>query len=68
MKCRQCQYLWGLRRFFLEKENKKSKKVEKSFKKVFTMQNTHDIISELRREIQHRTLTNKQQCNPENSK
>ena len=29
MKCRQCQYLWGLRRFFLEKENKKSKKVEK---------------------------------------
>ena len=35
---------------------------------MLTNDKTHDIISELRREIQHRTLTNKQQCNPENSK
>lgn len=35
---------------------------------MLTNDKTHDIISELRREIQHRTLTNKQQCNPENSR
>ena len=35
---------------------------------MLTNDKTHDIISELRREIQHRTLTNKQQSNPENSK
>ena len=39
-----------------------------NLKKMLTNDKTHDIISELRREIQHRTLTNKQQCNPENSK
>ncbi len=43
-------------------------KSQKKNKKVLTNDKTHDIISELRREIQHRTLTNKQQCNPENSK
>ena len=43
-------------------------KSQKKIKKVLTNDKTHDIISELRREIQHRTLTNKQQCNPENSK
>ena len=36
------------------------------------MQNTHDIISELRRaratQKKQSTLTNKQQCNPENSR
>ena len=44
------------------------KKSQKKIKKMLTNDKTHDIISELRREIQHRTLTNKQQCNPENSK
>ena len=47
-------------------------KVEKSFKKVLTMQNTHDIISELRQaratQKKQSTLTIKQQCNPENSR
>ena len=36
------------------------------------MQNTHDIISELRQaratQKKQSTLTNKQQCNPENSR
>ena len=44
------------------------KNLKRKNKKVLTNGKTHDIISELRREIQHRTLTNKQQCNPENSK
>jgi len=44
MKSRQCPYLWGLRRFFLEKENKKSKKVEKSFKKLLTSCSSSDNI------------------------
>ena len=42
---------------------------KKLLKKVLTEQKTHDIISELRYAMSRsRTLTNKQQCNPENSK
>ncbi len=44
MKSRQCPYLWGLRHFFLEKKNKKSKKVEKSFKKLLTSCSSSDNI------------------------
>ena len=45
------------------------KKFKKIFKKVLTVQKAHDKISELRlRRKTDRTLTNEQQCNPENSK
>ena len=50
------------------RNDSESQKTTKEKKKVLTNDKMHDIISELRREIQHRTLTNKQQCNPENSK
>ena len=43
-------------------------KKERKRKKVLTDKTTHDSMSELRLKRRNRTLTNKQQCNPEDSK
>ncbi len=52
-----------------EEHKTDGKESQKTSKKLLTNERTHGILNELRlRESRkHRTLTNKQQCNPENS-